>query len=52
MTTQNRSARGKAVSEKAWQKGKQPKVARVGLRDGGGLYGPERPGWSAGGREK
>ena len=34
MPTQNRNARGKAVTEKAWQKGKQPKVARVELRAG------------------
>ena len=29
-----------------------PKVARVELRVGGGLYGPEKPGWSASGKEK
>ena len=33
-------------------KAKQSKVARVELRAGGGLHGPEKLGWSAGGMEK
>ena len=37
---------------KAWQNVKQPKVARVELRAGGGHHGPEQPRWSAGGEEK
>ena len=45
-----------ALAVKLWRKSlakvKQPKVARVELRAGGGLYGPEKPGWSAGGKEK
>ena len=52
MPTQKRSTQGKTVTEKAWQKVKQPKVARVELRAGGGLHGPETPGWSAGGKEQ
>ena len=51
MFPQNRSARGNTVAEKPG-KVKQLKVARVDLRAGGGLHGPEKPGWSAGGREK
>ena len=39
MPTQNRSARGKTVTEKAWQKVRQPKVARVELRARGGFHG-------------
>ena len=31
---------------------KKSKVARAELRAGGGLHGPEKPGWSAGGMEK
>ena len=45
-----------ALAVKLWRKSlakvKQPKVARVELRAGGGLHGPEKPGWSAGGKEK
>ena len=37
---------------KSLAKVKQLKVARVDLRAGGDLHGPEKPGWSAGGREK
>ena len=37
---------------KSLAKVKQLKVARVDLRAGGGLHGLEKPGWSAGGREK
>ena len=33
-------------------KSKQPKVARVELKAGGGLHEPENPGWSASGIEK
>ena len=51
MPTQNRSARGKTVTEKPG-KIKQLKVARVELRAGGGLHGHHKPGWSAGGKVK
>ena len=40
------------LRRKSLAKAKQPKVARVELRAGGGLNGPEKPGWSAGGMEK
>ena len=30
------------------KKQRQSKVVRVELRAGGGLHGPEKPGWSAG----
>ena len=43
--------RDKLVTEKPG-KSKQPKVARVEFRTGGGLHRPEKPGWSAGGIEK
>ena len=43
MLVHNRSARGKTVTEKSLAKVKQPKVARVELRAGGGLHGPEKP---------
>ena len=52
MPTQNRSARGKNVMKKAWQKVKQLKLVRVELRASGGLHGPQKPGWSASGKEK
>ena len=42
---------GKLVTKKPG-KSKQLKVARVELRDGGDLHGPEKPGWSAGAIEK
>ena len=42
MPAQNRSARSKTVM-KSLAKVKQPKVARVELRAGGGLHGPEKP---------
>ena len=44
----------KECKVKPWVKNevKQPKVARVELRAGGGLYRPEKPGWSASGMEK
>ena len=42
----------KIKSLKKLAKVKQPKVARVELRAGGGLHGPEKLGWSAGGKEK
>ena len=42
----------KIKSLKKLAKVKQPKVARVELRAGGGLYRPEKPGWSASGMEK
>ena len=35
-----------------WKKQKQSKVARVEIRAGGGLHGPEKPGWSAGDMEQ
>ena len=45
-----------ALAIKLWQKSlakvKQPKVVRVELRASGGLHGSEKPGWSAGGKEK
>ena len=45
-----------AIAVKLWRKNlakvKQTKVARVELRAGGGLHGSEKPGWSAGGKEK
>ena len=41
-----------AVKMKSLAKVKQPKVARVELRAGGGLHGPEKPEWRAGGMEK
>ena len=45
-----------ALAVKLWWKSllkvKQRKVARVELRAGGGLDGLDKPGWSAGGREK
>ena len=45
-----------ALALNMWQKNlanvKQLKVARVELRAGGGLHGPEKPAWSAGGKEK
>ena len=34
------------------KKQKQSKVAKVELGAGGGLHGPKKPGWSAGGMEK
>ena len=34
------------------KKQKQSKVAKAELRAGGGLHGPKKPGWSAGGMEK
>ena len=40
---------------KTWErngKSKQIKVVRVKIRAGGDLYGPEKPGWSAGDMEK
>ena len=37
---------------KSLAKVKQPKVARVEFRAGGGPHRPEKPGWSAGGKEK
>ena len=37
---------------KSLAKVKQPKVTRVELRAGRGLHGPEKPGWSAAGKEK
>ena len=40
------------LSRKSLAKVKQAKVARVELRAGGGLHRPEKPGWSAGGKEK
>ena len=52
MSTENRSTRGKTLTEKAWQKVKQLEVAREELRAAGGIHGPEKPGWSAGGKEK
>ena len=33
-------------------KSKQPEVAKIELRAGGGLHRPEKPSWSAGGIEK
>ena len=33
-------------------KAKQSKIVGVELRAGGDLYGPEKPGWSAGDMEK
>ena len=45
-----------ALAVKLWRKNlekvKQPKVARVELRAGGGLHEPEKPAWSADGKEK
>ena len=45
-----------ALAVKMWRKNlakiKQPKEATVELRAGGGLYRPEKPRWSAGGKEK
>ena len=51
MPTQNGSARNKTVAEKPG-KSKATEVARVELRASGGLHGSEKPGWSAGGKEK
>ena len=39
-----------ALAVELWKKVKQPKVARLELRAGGGLHGPEKPGWIAGGK--
>ena len=45
-----------ALKVKMWRKSlakvKQPKVVRVGLRAGGRLREPEKPGWIASGKEK
>ena len=45
-----------ALAVKLWRKSlakvKQPEVARVELRAGGGFHDPEKPGWSACGKEK
>ena len=41
-----------AVKIKNLAEVKQLKKARVELRAGGSLHGPEKPGWSVGGREK
>ena len=43
------------MRRKAWQrhgKSEQRKLVGVEIRAGGDLYGPERPGWSAGDTEK
>ena len=43
------------MRRKAWQrhgKSEQRKLVGVEIRAGGDLYGPERPGWSAGDIEK
>ena len=50
MPSQNRSARGKTVTEKSG-KSKGTKSSQGG-RAGEGLRGPEKPGWSAGRKEK
>ena len=51
MLAHNRSARGKTVTEKTG-KSTATESSRVELRAGGGFHGPEKPGWSAGGKEK
>ena len=51
MPTQNRSARGKTVTKKPG-KSKGTESARVELRASGDLHGPEKLGWSTGGKEK
>ena len=40
------------LCRKSLAKIKQPKVARVELRAGGCFHWSEKPGWSAGGKEK
>ena len=40
------------LRQKSLAKVKQPKVASVELRAGGGLHGPQKPRWIAGGKEK
>ena len=40
------------LCRKSLAKVKQPKAATVELIAGGCLHGSEKPGWSAGGREK
>ena len=52
MSVQNRSARGKNVTEKSGKSKATESSQGIELRTGGSLHGPEKPGWSAGGKEK
>ena len=53
MLAQNRSTRGKNKKSKKVGQSKATKSSQgIELRAGGGLYRPEKPGWSASGMEK
>ena len=51
MPAQNPSARGKNVTKKPGRS-EATDLARLKLRAGGDLHGPEKSGWSVGEKEK
>ena len=52
MPAQNRSVCGKTVTEKPGKSKATESSQGRELRAGGYFYGPKKPGWSVGGKEK